>query len=464
MHQFSVYRLVIFPLLFVFACMAIFNSTIGQNIIFTPTPDDVALLKNLSINVEKNYQQTLSGLPSKNKKEYGEIYKLRWENINEKFEEKEIYTSPRAQAYLDSIVTEIVASNPKLKGKDFNCFFSKSGVPNASYLGEGVIIFQMGLFEKLENESQVAFVLCHELAHFYLRHIENSINKYVSTMTSDEVQRELKEIQRATYNKRAPLEKLLKGLTFNSRRHSRDHESEADSLALIFLSNTRFDANEAISTLAILDKIDIDTFKVAVCLTKTLNSPGYPFKDKWLKKEEGLLGGHAIIKEEDNIEDSLKTHPDCKARITKLQSALKSMPTHTNKNVISKTTFDELRNLFRYEVVQYAFSDGDYTKSLYYTLELLQAHPSDPYLVSQVGNILNACYKAQKAHKLSKFIALPNPGYGSNYNLLLQFIQNLYLEDYAAISYHYLQQFHPQLEKYEPFNVAYRESILITKE
>lgn len=394
-----------------------------------------------------------------------EVYKLRWENIKEKFDNKEIYTSQFAQQYLDAIVAEVVKGNPVLQRQDFNCYFSRLSAPNASYIGEGVILFNMGLFSKLDNESQAAFVLCHEIGHFFLNHSENSIRNYVNTLSSKEVQQELHKIKNTEFKKRGDLEKLLKGITFNSRRHSRDHESEADSIAVELMGNTRFDVGESLTALALLDSIDIDAINTDSCLRKVFNAKEYPFKNKWLAKEDGLLGGHAQLNEDEPMADSLKTHPGCKTRINKLEKLVsKYQSTNTLKDVVDKTKFYNLKNTFQYEVIEYAFIRDNYTASLYYTLQLLEKNPSDPYLITQAGKILNGLYNAQKNHSLSKVISLPSPDYPSNYNLLLQFIQNLYKEDFASISYHFLNQYSTQLKDYTPFKKEYNISLQIVRE
>ncbi len=447
---------------FIIICFA--NKVFAQPLTFEPVKQDSVQLASLISKFEKSYRQDIAALPSQNKKDLEEVYKMRWENIKEKFDNKEIYTSAPAQKYLDAVVAEIARGNPSLQSNDFHCFFSRSGVPNAMSIGEGVIVFNMGLFHRLNNESQLAFVLCHEISHFILKHSENSINKYVATINSDEVQKELRNIKRKQYNKRDQLDKLVKGVTFDSRRHSRDHEGQADSMALVFLHNTKFDLAEALTTLTLLDSIDVDTFKIDSSLASTFNSPDFPFKKKWLQKEDGLLSGHAIIKEDKKIEDSLKTHPDCKARIKTLEPIVKSLRVSVAKNIINQATFNQLQNAFRYETIEYAFENENYTRSLYYALELLKMHQGDPYIVTQIGKIMNACYSGQKEHTLSKHIDLPAPYFRPNYNLLLQFMQNLYLEDYASISYHFLKQYQPVLNNYAHFKAAYETSIKIAKD
>jgi len=437
---------------------------LGQQKIFSPSVQNDALLKSVSTSLEQRYQKDIAGLPSENKKDLLKVYKQRWDNVQDKFDKKEIYTNATAQKYLDEITSEIVKANPLLQNKEFKCFFSKSGVPNAEYVGEGLILLNMGLFSRLNNESQAAFVLCHELAHFFLNHSENSIQKYVTTLNSDDVQKQLRNIKKSEYGKRQDLEKLLKGLTFSSRRHGRDHESSADSMAMVFLRNTRFDIKESLTTLALLDSIDTDTLKTENALQKLFDAKEYPFQKRWIAKEDGLLGGHAQIKKDESLADSLKTHPDCKLRIKALEPAVLQYQSNLSlKNVIDKTKFDELKSLFKYEMIEYAFTSDNYTKSLYFTMELLQEMPADPYLVTQTGKIFNGFYNAQKNHTLGKISELPAPFFQPNYNLLLQFVQNLFLEDYAAISNHFLKQYTSQMGNYTPFKNAYDTSIQISK-
>ncbi len=192
---------------------------------------------------------------------------------------------------------------------------------------------------------------------------------------------------------------------------------------------------------------------------KTFNAKDYPFKKKWIAKQEGLLGGHAVLKKDEQLDDSMKTHPDCKLRIKILEPTVKKyQPVNTQKNIVNPAQFEAFKKTFSYEIIEYTYSLNNYTRSLYHTLELLETKPADPFLVAQVGKIFNAFYDATKAHKLSKLIDLPSPHYPSNYNLLLQFVQNLYAEDFASISYNYLKQYQPVLDYYQPYTMALNTS------
>lgn len=422
---------------------------------FSPAPQDTILLSKLCTNYQQHYKEELNQLPSTNKKDFQEIYGDRWKNIKEKFDKREIYTDADAQKYLDALAGEVIKANPGLAATPFHCYFSRSYIPNASYIGEGIILFNMGLFDRLANESEAAFILCHEISHYILHHQENSMNKYVTTINSEEVQSRLRKIKGSEYHKNEQLESLVKGLTFDSRRHSRDHEAEADSMAVVLMRRTRYDPAGALTTLALLDGVDKDGFDLENDLQQVFNAKEYPFKKKWIKRDDGLLGGHARLKEEE-MSDSLKTHPSCPLRIKILTPMVKGG--NAGGGVVDPAKFAALKERFRYEVIEYAYASDDYAESLFLSMELLQARPADGYLVANIGRVMNGLYRAQKTHRLSKVVDMPSPGYPANYNTLLQFIQNLYLEDLASISYYFLGTYHPQLDRLALFKTVYEES------
>jgi|GEM_PF-287085 len=449
-------------------------STLAQGKEYQPSVQDADLLKSLYTGFKQQYQQELNDLPSRNRKDFQELYADRWKNIAEKFDKQEIYTAVAAQRYLDTLLYKIVDANPILKASPFHCYFSRSYIPNASYIGEGVILFNMGLFDRLDDESQVVFILCHEIAHYILKHQENSMEKYVMTMNSAEVQSQLRKIKGTEYHQKQQLEQLVKGLSFDSRRHSRDHEAQADSMGVELMRHTGFDLSGALTTLALLDGIDRVSFDTEAGLRRTFDASAYPFKRKWLYKEEGLLGGHAHVAETE-ISDSLKTHPSCPLRIKLLTPLVESgvngggsgaadAGKRGRSYLVDSVKFAMLKESFRYETIEYAFVSGEYTESLFLTLQLLKDRPSDIYLITQTGRVLNGLYQAQKAHRLSKVADLPSPDYPSNYNLLLQFVQNLYLEDIASLSYYYLSPWHPQLDDSPAFRKVYAESAGLVKQ
>jgi Zn-dependent protease with chaperone function len=442
---------------------------------FTPAGENPALLAKLFTQYQDRYKEHLSQLPSGNKKDYVEIYNERWKDIQARFDKQEIWTASDAQEYLDGMVGVVVKANPQLQSYPFHCYFSRSYVPNAAYIGEGIILFNMGLFDRLADESQAAFILCHEISHYYLRHQEKAIDKYVTTINSPEVQAKLRKIKGSAFRQGEQVQGLVMGLAFDSRRHSRDHESEADSMAVVLMYHTGWALAGATSALAMLDSVDKDGFDLEGYLPKAFNAGDYPFRKKWMAREEGLLGGHARLKaaDQDGLADSLKTHPDCALRVRLVgpmvraafaEASAANGPAGGRAFLTDSVKFGQLQERCRYEIIEYAFVNDEYTESLWLALELLQRRPADVYAVAQVGRVMNGLYQAQKGHTLGRVVDMPAPFYPENYNVLLQFVQNLYLEEVASISYYFLKAHHPEMDRYALFRKSFEESARIRAE
>jgi Zn-dependent protease with chaperone function len=441
--------------LLLFVCICVSNSILAQNAAFySPLKDDPTLSRQLTEATEKRYKKDLTGISGSNKKQFEEIYKERYLKIQKMYTEKEIIAEGKAASYLQSLVQEIIKSNPALGNLDPRIVFSRAWWPNASSMGEGTIIFNIGLFNRLDNESQAAFVLCHELAHLYLDHSNKSISRYVNTVYSEEFQKELKRIKNTEFQKRQQAEALMKDFAFRSRRHSREHESEADSLAIEWMKNTSFDVRESISCLTLLDSVDRDKYDINPELEQVFHSKEYPFQAQWVKKEESLFGAMAAHTEEEGKRerDSLKTHPDCSNRIKRISARVDQYYKGSSRRfIISEEQFKNLQTDFDYEIIEYCYRSENISRSLYYSLQMLPTRRADAYLVTSIGRCLNAIYTAQKAHTLGKIVDMPSPYNDKKYDKLLRFIQQLRLSDIAAISYFYLLIYQADMATHEDF-------------
>lgn len=439
-----------------------YSSIFCQDLTYYRSPgDDAGKYKEWIDATDKRYKTDVSGLAGKNKKYLEQIFKERYENVKKMYDQKEIITEPVANGYLQSLLNEIIRSNQVLSSLETRVAFSRTWWPNASSLGEGTIIFNIGLFYKLQNEGQAAFVLCHELAHLYLNHSNNAINKYVNTVYSDEFQEELKRINKSEFQKNQQLETLARSITFGSRRHSRENEAEADSLAVEWLKNTSFDVRESLSCLALLDSIDRDKYHVAPALNKVFNFQEYPFQERWVKEERSMFNSMAATSEAETKteQDSLKTHPDCSNRINKLSNRVEQYyKPGTRAFVVSEKQFRSLQNDFDYEIIDFCYRSDDVSRSLYFTLQMLEAQPANAYLITNTGRCMNKLFTAQKSHTLGKVVEMPSPYYDKNYNTLLEFIQRVRLADLGAFSYYFLQHRQSSLITNEDFLATLIES------
>jgi len=409
---------------------------------YTPIADSPEGERQLLQALKLRFEQDAASINGTYKKQVSEIYKQRFEHLKERLEKKEFITNIQIQAYLQSIVGEIIRNNPHLPATNqLRIYFSRSWVANAFSTGEGTILFNAGLFHRLENEAQAAFVLCHELAHYYLNHSNNSIVQYVQTVNSDEFQQKLKSIDKASYNKNSQLEKLALSVSFKNHRHIREHEKAADSLAIILLKNTAYDLNEALSCLHILDISDKEKFEAPLLLDSVFNFPQFPFKPRWTQSNTlSFSDTKEEAAKKKLIADSLKTHPDCSSRIQWLKIKISEFNNTGNKKfIVDEKQFATLKQQFDYEILDYTFQSNRISLCLYKALLMHHADPTNAYIIGVIGQCLNKIYAAQKSHELGKITDLPNPAFDEEYNKLLRLIQNWRLHEIASTNYHFLE-------------------------
>ena len=260
----------------------------------------------------------IAALPKENSKDYKEAYESMFEMVEDLLRSRRSVTAIDADNYIKAVAGKIIQSNPELSGLDLRIIFSRDFVPNAYSIGDGTIAFNAGLFVYLHTEAELAFVICHELAHYYLQHSRKRVDKMVRLINSDSLKKELKRLSKQQYRVGEELEKISKALVFDIKRHSREGEQEADRTGLQFLKKSGYSGMGFISTMKTLDRIDDTSLFMPLDLPKILSFPDYPFRERWIKKESGIFG--AMHPEEASgltrkEKDSLKTHPDCFKRI-----------------------------------------------------------------------------------------------------------------------------------------------------
>ena len=443
-------------LLFLFSSTVITEASAQPLLSYTPLVHDSLQLLNIKNTIRQNYLKDSASITGENKKQIIGFYRDRYQNLADMFKEKEFVNNPEADSYLNALVTQIFKSNPQLTKLGTRFLFSRVYWPNAFSAGDGTIVFNIGLFAKLDNESQVVFTLCHELAHLYLDHSTQGIMQYVNTVNSKDFQEQLKEIKKSKYEVNKQLEKLEKGLVFKSRRHGREHETEADSVGLSFMQNTGYSLKGALTGLGLLDEIDKDTYAADSGLQRCFSFAQMPFNKNWLKKETGFFGGVPDKNISTKEKDSLKTHPDCKARIAKLTPIVERTDKPGNKDfVVSEAQFTTLKNKFKFEVVEFCFVSKRISRCLYYALELLDANPDNVYLVTIIGKCYNEMYSNQKDHTLNRVVDLPSPYSDENYDALTQFIQNISLNNMASLGYYFLNNYKAKMAGNAGFDKAF---------
>lgn len=406
--------------------------------------DEILRKKFLDESVRKK-QALLDASPKQYAKDYKEIYDHQFGEIEDMWKGTRTVTSPEINNYLQSIVKKIIATNPELQKTDARIVFTRDNWPNAVSMGDGSITINGGLFIFLNNEAELAFVICHELSHYYLDHTNRTIKKIVELYNSDDFKKQVKRISKQEYGAGKEFDELMKKMAFGSRRHSRENETEADRQAFQFLKNTGYDCNGITTCLQLLNEVDDSSVYKPLVPEAAFNLDEYPFKKRWIQKESVLFGA---MKEDNSPltqreKDSLKTHPDCTLRISLLADSIKKT-SGGKKFLVNEDLFHQVKKDFFPEITEQEFRNDNLTRNLYYSLLMLQNGDYTSVAIYSVVRDFNILFQRQKDHKLGG-IEKESRIYPADYNLLLRMVDRLRLEEIAALNYYFCKKYETQM-------------------
>ncbi|MDI9309176.1 MAG: M48 family metallopeptidase [Limnohabitans sp.] len=412
----------------------IFNGQSQSNgFSYSPSNKDslIGYLKKISAN-------KIIKLGDKNKKEIKKLIEERRDDFLKTIEDSTYIFDKNIHLYLKSILSEIYSKN-KINGvDDFYFFINKSPIPNAACYGNGVFTVNLGLFNTLDNDDELAFVLSHEIAHYILEHTDKNILNYLETLNSKDIKSKIKKLNNQEYGKRKAYSELLKELNYNFLNRSRKSEIQADSLGQVLFNKTKYNKNSSITALEKLDKSDDLLFNEDAKLKEKFDFESYPFKEEWLIKDETLFN----LKESSNDyvlnKDSLKTHPDIPFRIDLIK---KLLPKKLSENGIS-SNLNYIKKVVSSNMITTSMDDSKLDLVLYQTLVLYNKNEIDKKnFVLTVANILKKTYETKLNHSFGKYVESPSPFSDEKYlNEVKNFLLNIELKNIRKIGYFFCQK------------------------
>ncbi|HVG42516.1 MAG TPA: M48 family metalloprotease [Chitinophagaceae bacterium] len=249
-------------------------------------------------------------------KKYKELWDNRTEFITTAISNKNYVYEKEVADYLNAIITDMAKGNPKLVDKKPLILLDRSAAVNAYAVGSNLIAINLGLIHFAESREEIALIIAHELAHNILQHPENSIKEKAEWLTSDAYKNSVNAVLDSKYERFSRLKKVMEGYSFNRSKHNRYHESDADSLAIVLVKNSKigFDARFFL-------RLDSSDMQYKQELKKPVKdyfvTYNLAFEDWWtVRKTKGLSTRNYNFKDTTGLQDSLKTHPDCVVRYT----------------------------------------------------------------------------------------------------------------------------------------------------
>ncbi len=265
-----------------------------------------------------------------------------------------VYGDP-ISTMLERIADTLLKDYPDLRS-ELRFYTVTSPEVNAFTTGQGMVFVNVGLVAQVEDEAQLAFILAHEIIHYYRSH-------------------SMEELVGKRKERRAELDESGNEMNDFMRRHhrSRDMENEADSLGIaMFYMGSPYSREVIDGVFDVLQYSELPFDEIPFDTTY-FNTPYYKLTGCWLDTT-------ANITSRDNYDDSRSTHPNIVSRRHNCAAALDGYYGGVRYLMTTKGEFDELRNMARKECIRQEIIHGQYSRAFYNTWLMLKANPDDEQL------------------------------------------------------------------------------------
>jgi len=392
-------------------------------------------LRNFSINNENLIKKSKAEYSGKRASELPKFYKEFGKDFEKKVKEKDFVFNSVFDAKVKSLIERLRKNNPQIP-QNLKILIAKDNTPNAYCFADGTFVINMGLFNWLNNDDQVASVISHELGH---KISEHTLKTLIGIVDQDQMDRVVvQNIKLNKENRNQQAFDVLKSRIYKKGAENRKQEMQADSLGYVFFGNSDFKKAEFVNALKRLEDFDtisprelkVETYK------KYFNLPKQEFKDKWLKKEDFSLYNYDNFKEKLD-KDSLKSHPEIALRITYLKKIFPELKAEVKDEKASES-YAALEKIARMETLPNFFHSEDYGIGIYSSLQFLQDGEEENYYKKWLGKCFAKIYEARKNYNLNRYLDRVDPkNQSESYQQFLNFMWNLSLDEIKNISDYY---------------------------
>ena len=259
---------------------------------------------------------------------------------------KVLYGDPLS-IYVNKVADKILASDTMLR-KELRFYVLKSTTVNAYASGQGIVFVTVGLLSKIQNEAELAYILCHEISHFVKKHslLQYKIAEKVNSGSGQ-----------------------YKGLDIDDKiskiyQYSRSSEMEADQYGLQLFLKTEYAAESAITALEFLKTaaLPYDNFEWTKKLIEDDHFQVSSNESSTFSRIDVI--DFQIEEQEDDGEE--ETHPSTDKRIKAIEKTIdRASASGTNKFPNGKSYFDYINQQARIEYFFILINDADFIEAYY---------------------------------------------------------------------------------------------------
>lgn len=333
---------------------------------------------------------------------------------------------------LNTILNEIYSANPEVDHGDYYFFIKNSIIPNAACYGNGAFEINLGLFTTYDTDDELAYVICHEIAHKLQDHSLQKLYQVMTQLNSKQTKEEVKQIKKIKYGRTRAGLTLLDEINSDFLEHSKEAEAQADSLGFVLFQNTPYQEKAALSALKKLKVSDGTYFDFPVKLDSVFNFKGYPFKSYWLEEEISIFELDEEVDDFALSSSKKKTHPDIDYRIAKIQDDFRI----NEKGVTEDLYLNGINTIAAVQKITYTIDLNLLDLALYQLIEQYGRKAIDEsYYHSTMAQVLQRVYVAKKNHELGKYVPRKNNfSREKELNKIRLFLHNLELGEIRRIS------------------------------
>lgn len=377
---------------------------------------------------------------NKYKKDIKEMVLERKKYFVKSIEDSSYIFETKISNYLKGILNEIYVSNPSLNTQDYYFFVDRSPWPNAGSFGNGIFSVNLGLLNFVNTDDELAFMICHEIAHQELEHSDKAMLKYLETLRSKAVKKQINQVSRQQYGRRRAYYDLIESLETNFMKRSRSAELQADSLGLALFKKTKFNKAASLVALQGLEISDTIVFNEDSKIREHFNFENYPFKEGWLAKDQTLFDTKESVNDYAFNKDSLKTHPDIPLRIEKLQKMLNEP---TIPTLSAQEKFQQIKQYGALVNVQSLLDDKRLDMAMYQTMVLFNKKAMDQKTFGLLmAQMLQKVYELKNNHRFGKYVSQVSSFSDEQYlDQVKQFLHNVEMKQLKKIGLHFCQKY-----------------------
>ncbi len=394
---------------------------------YTPLEYSSVFPETFSENYEVKIKTLLDNEQHLSKKRARKFYEDLYQQKAQRFTSGQIYFENKLHAYVNNVASKLCAQNHSLL-KKVNIYVSRSTAANAFAMPDGTIVINVGRLARFENESQLAAILAHEIAHVELQHSVKSLSKL------DQI-----ESQQVNFVNE-------EGEIFRSLRFSREDEFEADSRAVQLLMASDYDPYEVPKALSIIgndDYFKIDSLKqriTSVLLTDNI----VPIDTTWFKKDQssGSTSDNSDIIFTSDNEDLYSTHPDIAKRISATKEILDLIEVKgagKMKNLLGKQS-EEIKTMAMFECIEGMLRDSEYNTALYLSLYALEKFPKNMYLKTAIVESLYWLSFYKEINSVKKVFENSGEACRENFDQFNLFLEKIPHNDLKKVMFTYLKK------------------------